>query len=136
MREKQRDIEDHHGNECSNLPKSENIQASLHGPQRTGLQNVPLEGGVKAGISRYNTISPIEDWDESQFDGIKDIEDLTLNEYLQGDSHQLTRHVILILCLCLFSILVSYFLMTYLPCTLHKNFLRLAYFLPSSKPLF
>ena len=55
-------------------------------------------------------VSPIEDMNESQFDELKDIENLTLREYFQGDSHQLTRHVILILFLCLFSILVSYFL--------------------------
>ena len=56
----------------------------------------------------YGAISPISSVNEAVFDELKDIEELTLEEYLQGDDHQLSRHIVLILFQCLFSILVSF----------------------------
>ena len=108
--EKQRDIEDVSKYECTSPSNSSNIQASPCSSLREEQQSDSIASGFRANSSRYNVISPVEDMNESQFDELKDIEDLTLREYFQGDSHQLTRHVILILFLCLFSILVSYFL--------------------------
>lgn len=107
MCEKQKDIEDTFESSCSYQSDSKNIQSSHHSSQRSGEEKLPFMTEAKS--SQYGAISPLADVDESLFDGLKDVEELTLGEYLQGDSHQLTRHVILILFLCFFSILVSRF---------------------------
>jgi len=103
--EKQRDIEDISKYESSTPSSSNNIQATPCSLLREEQQDDSIASGVRASSSHYNVVSPLEDMNECQFDELKDIENLTLREYFQGDSHQLTRHVILILFLCLFSIL-------------------------------
>ncbi len=58
----------------------------------------------------YGSVSPISQVSQETFDGLKDIEEMTLDEYFQGDRHQLSRHIILILFLSFFSILVSIYI--------------------------
>ena len=106
--EKQKDMEELSRDESNKPSTSRNIRADYGSNFRKGLQEGPVFGRTGASDTLRGVVSPIEDMDENQFVDLKNIEDISLEEYLQGDSHQLTRHVILILCLCLFSILVSY----------------------------
>eukprot|EP00794_Sanderia_malayensis_P003284 gene3284-3766_t len=56
----------------------------------------------------YGAISPLANVTEETFNGLKEIEEMTLGEYFQGDRHQLSRHIILTLFLTLFSILNAF----------------------------
>ena len=52
-----------------------------------------------------SVLSPLPN--EELFNELKDIEELTVDEYFQGEKHKLSQHVILILVLSSFTLLVS-----------------------------
>lgn len=112
---KQNDMEDVSFGGYSGQPVAKSIQGShrslkAKGFEAKGFETVPFLDDTDDSVTAYGAVSPAPvAAEDAQFDGLKDVEDLTLEEYFQGDSHQLTRHVILILFLCFFSILVSCF---------------------------
>ena len=100
--QKQLDIED--------TPTSSFIREDKASPscsQQCSHLSSEEESLLKISCNSSRSYGSRDSFDLKSFDEIKDIEEMSLNEYLEGDRHQLSRHIILVLVLSLFSILVS-----------------------------
>eukprot|EP00795_Rhopilema_esculentum_P014885 gene14885-6021_t len=103
--EKMKDIEDYsEGSSCCHQYDEEQTQKELYSHERDESQNPDSRKRVFAKKKMYGAV-PTSDTGDIQYEALKDIEKITFEEYLQGDRHQLSRHVILVLFLCFFSVL-------------------------------
>ena len=102
----QTDIEDVPNEQCCHQSENPDNPRQCH--YDTCGEKSATVNSIEYKERSYGAISPISDASKVLFNEIKDIEELTLEEYLQGDDHQLSRHIVLILFQCLFSILVSF----------------------------
>ena len=102
-----KDIEDFsEGSSCCHQYDEEQTQEEIYSREREESQNLDSRKRVFAKKKMYGAV-PTSDAGDIQYEALKDIEKITFEEYLQGDRHQLSRHVILVLFLCFFSVLVS-----------------------------